>query len=101
VLVGRRHKLCFVGEHHRLHAVAQPEFGQDTGDVRLDRGLAQELSGRDFSSPQLPRADGIPHKPQRDQDGVRPGLLRCGGNVLPNATTTEAVSSMGPSDKRR
>jgi hypothetical protein len=36
----------FVGQHDGLYAVAQVEFGQDSGDVCLDGVLADdELSG--------------------------------------------------------
>jgi signal transduction histidine kinase len=37
-----------VGEHDRLHAVAQAELGQDARDVRLDRVLGEDQLGCDL-----------------------------------------------------
>jgi hypothetical protein len=39
----------FVGVDGDLHAVAQPEFGQDTGDVAFDGGLAEVEPGGGYT----------------------------------------------------
>ena len=52
--VAGRDDAGFVGEHHRLHAVAEAELVQHGPDVRLDRALAQVQPGA--ISPFEPRA---------------------------------------------
>ena len=47
-MAGWAHESAFVGEHHRLGAVAQPELGEDAGDVRLDRRVADDQLGGDL-----------------------------------------------------
>ena len=49
-----------VGEHDRLHAVAQPELHQHARDVRLDRRLAHDQLGRDLGVRQ-PARDELEH----------------------------------------
>src|SRR4051794_4591437 len=44
-----------VGEHHRLHAVAQTELHQQPRDVGLDRGLADHQLGGDLAVRESPR----------------------------------------------
>src|SRR5919206_2396576 len=38
----RLHEACVVGEHDRLHAVAEVELAEDARDVRLHRRLADD-----------------------------------------------------------
>src|SRR5512132_4179176 len=37
-----------ISEHHRLDSVAQPQLGEDVGDVRPHRCLAEEEAGGDL-----------------------------------------------------
>jgi len=40
-LRSRRHEAGLIGEHYRLDAIAQVQFGEHTRDVRLDCRFAQ------------------------------------------------------------
>ena len=51
-------EVVLVAEDHQLHAIAEPELGEDAADMRLHGGLRQVLGCRDLGVREAARGEG-------------------------------------------